>query len=432
MASDAPSHTDLPLAAFEERCRAIAGAPHVRAARQDEAIRGVAARLVVEPGTEEEVAAILSLANDAGLAVVPRGGGTKLDWGNPPRRADVILSLGRLDRVIDHAWADLTATVEAGCTMARLQETLARNGQRLAVDALWPERATVGGILSTNDSGALRLRYGGLRDLIIGVTLALADGTLASSGGRVVKNVAGYDLQKLATGALGTLGVITRATFRLHPLAKNTRTMTIHVQTADEAQSVVLAIQDSMLAHSALQLRAGSNAPPRVDVLLEGTEAGIAAQEDGIRERAAGLSVMHNDGGVWGARDALWDPPFDGMPPASAVAKATLLPADLASIVEAIARAAESRQVSWRAVVQATGIGHLRLDGDSERLASLLLELRPHVEHSGGSLVILRQPSTMTLDAWGDPGDALPLMRALKEQLDPRGTLNPGRFVGGI
>ena len=150
--------------------------------------------------------------------MIPRGGGTKLGWANSPARAGLILSTARLTEVIEHAWADLTVSVGAGCTVQRLQEALAQHGQRLALDPLWPEKATVGGVLSTNDSGALRLRFGALRDLIIGVTVALPDGTLASSGGKVVKNVAGYDLPKLVTGALGTLGVITRAVFRLHPL----------------------------------------------------------------------------------------------------------------------------------------------------------------------------------------------------------------------
>ena len=162
--------------------------------------------MVFEPSSETELAAALRCGDAAGLGVVPRGGGTKTGWGNPPVRADLILSTARLNRVIEHAWADLTVSVEAGCTIQNLQNALAEHGQRIAVDPLWPERATVGGILSTNDSGTLRIRYGALRDLIIGVTIALPDGTLASSGGKVVKNVAGYDLPKLATGALGTLG----------------------------------------------------------------------------------------------------------------------------------------------------------------------------------------------------------------------------------
>src|SRR5258707_3008890 len=158
-----------------------------------------------------------------------------------------------MTEIIEHPWADLTVSVEAGCTIQKLQETLAQHGQRLALDPLWPKKATVGGVLSTNDSGALRLRFGALRDLIIGATIALPDGTLASSGGKVVKNVAGYDLPKLVTGALGTLGVITRAVFRLHPLPLNSRAFTVSVASAEEMQRFVLAVQDSKLAHVFLQ-----------------------------------------------------------------------------------------------------------------------------------------------------------------------------------
>ncbi len=196
--------------------------------------------------SETELAAALRCGDATGLGVVPRGGGTKTGWGNPPVRADLILSTARLNRVIEYAWADLTVSVEAGCTIQNLQNALAEHGQRIAVDPLWPERATVGGILSTNDSGSLRIRYGALRDLIIGVTIALPDGTLASSGGKVVKNVAGYDLPKLATGALGTLGVITRANFRLHPLPRNIRSFTFAARDLGDANRVVLAVQDSM------------------------------------------------------------------------------------------------------------------------------------------------------------------------------------------
>src|SRR6266487_4352241 len=205
---------------FRSSVIALLGPDHVRPASLADAVAGVHPKLVVDPGTEKELAEVLRLSNEAGLAVIPRGGGTKLGWGNPPSRADLILSTARLDEIIEHAWADLTVTVQASCTIQRLQETLAQHGQRLALDPLWPEKTTVGGVLSTNDSGALRLRFGALRDLIIGVTIALPDGTLASSGGKVVKNVAGYDLPKLVTGALGTLGVITRAVFRLHPLRR--------------------------------------------------------------------------------------------------------------------------------------------------------------------------------------------------------------------
>jgi len=350
----------------------------------------------VEPADEKETAALLRSANESGQAVIPTGGGTKLDWGNPPRKADILLSMRRQNKVIEHAWADLTVTVEAGCTVADLQRTLAQHGQRLAVDPLWPERATVGGILSTNDSGSLRLGYGALRDLIIGVTLVLADGTIASSGGKVVKNVAGYDLPKLATGALGTLGVITRAVFRLHPLPRNTRTLTIATDDAQEMQRIVSAILGAQLAPAAIQVRNGS-----VDILLEGTLDGIAAQESAIGAFGA---VSEGSPAVWNAREELWgDKPM---------VKFTTLPS----------RIAATSALFSRYVIQATGIGYAQFDGD-------LGTLRKTIEKDGGSLVIL---GTTTLDAWGSPGDALPLMRAVKAQLDPKGTLNPGRFVGGI
>src|SRR5216683_403902 len=238
---------------FEADVREIVTAKYVRTAGASDAVAGVQPRFAVEPGSEQELAKVLKLANVAGLGVTPRGGGTKLEWGNRPAQADVILSTARLHRVIEHAWADLTVSAEAGCTIAKLQETLAKHGQRLALDALWPELATVGGVLSTNDSGALRLRFGSLRDLVIGVTLALADGTVASSGGRVESQIAGYDLPKLVTGALGTLGVITRAIFRLHPLPRNTRSFSISAADAIEMQQFVHAVQNSKLAHTSLQ-----------------------------------------------------------------------------------------------------------------------------------------------------------------------------------
>src|ERR1700732_1311620 len=256
------------IAVLWEDLRAIAGAEYLRAAGPVDGVAGIQPQMVLEPGSETELAAALRWADATGLGVVPRGGGTKTCWGNPPVRADLILSTARLNRVIEYAWADLTVSVEAGCTIQILQNALAEHGQRIAVDPLWPERATVGGILSTNESGSLRIRYGALRDLVIGVTIALPDGTLASSGGKVVKNVAGYDLPKLVTGAFGTLAVITRAVFRLHPLPRNSKTLSIFGCNLEEMQRLVLAVQNSKLAHTALQARMAQDAESAVDILF--------------------------------------------------------------------------------------------------------------------------------------------------------------------
>jgi glycolate oxidase FAD binding subunit len=343
--------------------------------------------------------------------------------------ADLILSMARLNRVIEHAWADLTVSVEAGCTFQQLQNTLSQHGQRIAIDPLWPERATIGGILSTNDSGTLRIRYGGLRDLIIGMTIALPDGTLASSGGKVVKNVAGYDLPKLATGALGTLGVITRAVFRLHPLPHNLRSFTFETRDLTDATRVMLAVQDSKLVHTGLQVRYSEERTPAVDVRFEGTDAGIAAQTETLRKLAAPAAEAATSDAVWQARQELWC-----SAEAAAIAKFSVLPASVAETCGRIRLLADSLGVQWRAVVQGTGLGWLRLEASSApAIHQVLHTLRPELEQVGGSLVVLHRTAAMpAIDAWGSGGDAFPLMLSVKQQLDPRGTLNPGRFIGGI
>jgi glycolate oxidase FAD binding subunit len=409
---------------------AILGPDHVHPASPSDEILGIQPRLVVLPGSESELAEILRLANEAGLAVIPRGGGTKISWGNPPSRAELILSTARLNNVLEHVSSDLTVTVESGCTIRKLQETLAEHGQRLAIDPLWPEKATVGGILSTNDSGALRLRLGALRDLIIGVTIALPDGTLASSGGKVVKNVAGYDLPKLVTGALGTLGVIARAVFRLHPFPRNTRSFSIATPQPSATRDLILAIQDSKLAHTALQSHFSDEALPAADILFEGTEAGLEAQAAHLRHLCKPAEVSDAPATAWNARQELWS--FSD-PAETAIAKISTLPADLARIIELFHHAADSYSVRWKALIYATGLGWLRLEGRSDNLKLALINLRADLEKKGGSLVVLYRPTKLhALDAWGTPGDSLPLMKSVKHQLDPANTLNPARFLGGI
>jgi glycolate oxidase FAD binding subunit len=421
---DAKVSSKVNPSTFEADVREIVGATFVRTATAADAVAGVQAGFVVEPGNEKELAKVLKVANAAGMAVIPRGGGTKLEWGNRPERADVILSLARMNRVIAHAWADLTVNVEAGCTIGKLQETLAKHGQQLALDALWAERATVGGVLSTNDSGVLRLRFGSLRDLVIGVTLALADGTVASSGGRVVKNVAGYDLPKLVTGALGTLGVITSAFFRLHPLPRERRTISWSMGDLRAAQKAVMAIQNSKLAHSGLQIFCGEG-KTRVDVLLEGTEAGLSAQVEMVKG-IVGAGEM-GDGEVWVAREEICSTGEGDV----AVVKFAILPGLVAETLESVAGI--SAGLWWSAVVQGTGIGWMRMEGPVGLMGAALKKFRARIEEGGGSVVVLRRAVGMgDMEAWGEAGDAVGLMRAVKGQFDPRGILNPGRFVGRI
>lgn len=394
----------------------------------------IATANTIQPDDAQELAARLSDANRDGLAVIPRGGGTKLAWGNRPRRADLQLSTSRLDRIVEHAWADLTVTVEAGCRIGVLQEALRAHGQRIAIDPLWPERATVGGVLSTNDTAALRLRFGGLRDLIIGTTIALADGTLARSGGKVVKNVAGYDLSKLVTGAFGTLGVITTATFRLHPLPQRARTLSAPVAGLAEAQRLVLTLQDSKLAHTSLQVRVDDAGSAEVDVLLEGTPAGVDAQTRETMRVAGNVALAEHTPAVWQARQQLWA----GGP--QSIVKVSTLTAEIMNTATAARRLAGAAGGACRGVFQATGVAWLAFTGPASAWPDLVRELRRLVAPHGGSVVVLQTASTDSddvpglgdVDAWGDTGDAQGLMETVKREFDPKGTLNPGRFVGGI
>jgi len=410
--------------------RAIVGAEHMRAAVAEDAVDGLLPQMVIEPGNPEETASVLETAAKAGLRVIPRGGATKMDWGNPPRDGELIVSTRRLNRVLEHAWGDMTATVEAGCTFTQLQQTLAEHGQRVALDPLWPDRATVGGVLATNDSGSLRTRFGALRDLIIGITLALADGTLAKSGGKVVKNVAGYDLPKLATGSLGTLGIITQAIFRLHPVPPETRSLSFSSHDNAAVNGLVLKVLDSTLIPTGIQVRAGNSFLPEVDVRFEGTATGCDAQIEQTSRIASGARRIKSSADVWNAPATLWS----GAEPA-VVCKFTLLPADLGAFCDKLTRVSERFHLSWRLVAQAAGVGLLRLEGtESAALLAAIRDLLERLESSRGSLAVLRCPLEVKrkADVWGNAGDALRLMRDIKAQFDPAGRLNPGRFIGGI
>jgi glycolate oxidase FAD binding subunit len=408
---------------------AILPAEALRLPLPADAADGVLPEYVVEPSTEAELARTLSYANASGLQVAPRGHGTKLDWGNTPVKGDLAISTTRLNRVLEHAHHDMTATVEAGITFAELQRLLAQHGQRIALDPLCPERATIGGIIATNDSGPLRIRFGSVRDLIIGITVALADGTIANSGGKVVKNVAGYDLPKLMTGAFGTLGIITRAVFRLHPLPQQTRSLSIVFPTAAAANWFMLAVADSVLVPTGLQMRVGNGSDVEVDLRFEGVAESVDAQIEAAMKLAGDGNPHSSSGDVWQSREALWRDAQSAV-----VCKLSMLPSHISEVADSIARTIPAN-APWRLVAQSVGLALVRFDlTDIGSAADFIASLRAKLVSGGGSLVVLHCAPELKrgVSVWGEPGNAHALMKRIKERFDPNGILNRGRFVGGI
>jgi glycolate oxidase FAD binding subunit len=361
----------------------------------------------VEPTSTAAVADALRQAS----AVLARGGGTKLTWGRPPERVDTVVDLRGLDRIVDHAAGDLVVVAQAGVPLADLQRHVARSGQRLAIDGA-PTGATLGGIIATAASGPLRHRYGTVRDLLIGCTFVRADGTVARSGGRVVKNVAGYDLGKLLTGSYGTLGVVTEAVFRLHPLPAAAATVTAAVPDAATAARLVVAVTRAQVVPSAVELDWPAGGPGTLAVLLEGIPAGVAG-------RAAATARLV--GGEVTGPPSWWDRRVWTV--GQLALKLTFLRTGLAAI---LAHAADNA-IALRG---SPGVGVLY---GATTDPSTVEPLRARCQRHGGSLVVLDAPPEVkaNLDIWG-PIPALDLMRRVKEQFDPERVLAPGRFVGGI
>ncbi len=392
---------------------ALLGAAHVNVATAADAVAGVVPAWVAAPADEREAATLLEMVSREGARVAIRGGGSKMDWGARPEPIHCVLSTHRMNRIVEHAWNDMTVTVESGCLLRDVQVAVAERGQRFAVDPCFAERATVGGILASADAGPLRTRYGGARGLVLGLTTVLADGTIARSGGRVVKNVAGYDLPKLFTGSMGTLGVITQATLRLHGLPAAVRSVSFAAAGPEQALATLREVGNAGLRPACLQLRVSPDAAA-VDARFESAGTGAAAQA----RLAARLGAAENDETCWAAVERLRQTfPL--------VTKVGLLLTGVTRFLEALLR----ELVEWCLVLQSDGVGLLGMSG-VEDPAGLLANLRQAARP--GYLVVQQCPVDWraAIDHWGTARDALGVMRRVKAQFDPHGTLVPSRFLG--
>lgn len=391
-------------------------------------IDGIEPREAIAPNDADELARALKKYSDEKCAVVPRGGGTMMELGAPLARADVELSLEKFSRILDYQPENLTIRVQAGAIWDTLAAELAKHGQMVPLDAPCPTRATVGGILATNASGALRVRYGSARDLVIGMRIALADGQLLKGGGQVVKNVAGYDLPKLFIGSLGTLGVITEATFKVVPLPKQTGTLVASFDNFADASEIGLRVLQSKLLplgievlNRAASAELGFGNECTLVVRFGGNPRELARQLGDVKSWSGEKnSVVEDDNTlVSRLRDFIFEREI--------VLKISIQPTRVAEINARVEQLAEKyRAECW---VQAHAFGIVYAAPSGGETAKMIEELR-----TSAQVTIQRAPRALRekIDAWGPTGSDFALMQMLKREFDPQNVLNPGRFVGGL
>ncbi|MBD0333903.1 MAG: FAD-binding oxidoreductase [Cyanobacteria bacterium Co-bin13] len=392
---------------------------------------------LVCPTTQTQLAEVMACAYQNRWRVLPCGSGSKLDWGGLAEGLDLVVSTRRLNRIIDHAVGDLTVTAEAGLTLADLQQALTAANQMLPLDPAYPQQATLGGLIATGDAGSLRQRYGGIRDMLIGLSLVRYDGQIAKAGGRVVKNVAGYDLMKLMTGSYGTLGLLSQVTFRTYPLQ-------------EASQTVVFSGSATAIGQLSQTLRLSALTPVALDVLSPALMAALGQQAFGLAARFQSISAgveeqvqrllalgqAQNLSGqvLTGEADAqFWQQSgaqvFAQDQSPVVIAKVGILPEAAISLLEQL----QNETTGMGRIHASSGVGQIRLEGAAAG-PQQVLKLRSHCETAAGYLTVLSAPLALkqTVEVWGYSGNALDLMRRLKQQFDPERLLSPGRFVGGI
>jgi glycolate oxidase FAD binding subunit len=380
------------------------------------------------PTTAAELAELVKIAHQDRSPLIVAGNSSKLDWGGLVTGAKSVVSTQQLDRLIAHAVGDLTVTVEAGMKFAKLQEILATAGQFLPLDPAYPNRSTIGGIIATADTGSLRHRYGGVRDLLLGMSFVRADGQIAKAGGRVVKNVAGYDMMKLFTGSYGTLGILTEVTFRVYPLPTNVGTVIITGALAGlaTAAKILLASTLTPIAVDVLstglsqQLEIGHT--PSLVVKFATISESIAQQSAQLIAIAQGLSLEavcadeQQSAQLWnGIQTGIWG----SAPIGCKFGARSTAAVDTIALLDRL-----TNNTATGVIHLNTGIGACTL-GDFNQIKPL----RSHCETAGGFLSVLQAPEAIKqqIDVWGYRGNAVPLMREIKHQFDPLGILNPGR-----
>lgn len=397
-------------------------------------------RCIVFPNTVEQLKHVMACVYRNGWSILPCGSGSKLGWGGVGKDVDIVISTERLNQVIEHAVGDLTVTVEAGVKLADLQNLLHKENQFLPLDPAYPQDATLGGIIATADSGSWRQRYGGVRDMLLGISFVRSDGQLAKAGGRVVKNVAGYDLMKLFIGSYGTLGILTEVTFRDYPIPEASGT-------------VVLTGEAGAIAAATKTLLASALTPTATDLLSTqlvckmslGQGMGLIVRfqsvAPSVKEQSSRMLDVGQTLGLQGTLYAdadeasLWQSFSEQIWAASQepaiTCKIGVLPT--AAIATLMKLDALTSSAGLGLIHAGSGLGRVRLESGTVTLDAIA-QLRRYCESQGGFLTILEAPIALKqqIDVWGYNGNALTVMRGIKQQFDPKNILSPHRFVVGI
>lgn len=407
-------------------------------------------KAVVLPASVQDIQDVLRFAAEQNLSVMPAGAGTKLGIGNLPQKVEVVLATTRLNSVLEYEPADLTVTVEAGIRLADLQTELAQHRQYLPLDPPSADRCTLGGIVATNASGSLRVRYGAARNQVLGLRVVHANGTVVKSGGKVVKNVAGYDLNKLYIGAFGTLGVITEVTLKLSPIPAREAILATAFENMQDAVGAGLSIVGSQLLPMFVNLFVnadigiGAAADRRKPMLVVGfggdpeTVAWQLTQGQGIMEQNGALGVTMTEGeSLADLQETIREFPAKDKNAEAVIAKLNLRRTDIAAFAAQIVEARWARDVQMMALL-GSGVLYLVIPVTSETdfqvLADTLTQLRQSAMAAQGNLIIETAPPELKrcIDVWGDIGDTIGLMKQVKDRFDADGLLNPGRFVSNI